>query len=384
MRKLVTVRTIDKLLPIAGADFIELALVGGWSCIVKKGEFRQGDPGLFFEIDSWIPATDSRFEFLGSTKLYKGREGWRIRTMKLRKVLSQGLLLPLSSFQKELWDLGIYTDSAIKEVSNIGTDFAEALKVEKWEQADAESTSLKTGNPQGKFPHFIPKTDQERLQNLAYYFEIHKDTEFEETMKLDGSSLTAYKISIELKWYQKLINKVFPRTFSDVKFGVCSRNLELKPSDNFTKEFKNGNVSSIYSQSAFWQTAIKYGLHRRVPVGYAIQAELIGPQIQANHEKVDDLEIHIYDIYDIENQRYLNPNERAYMMARHLLGIPHVPIVNTSVKIFQECTDFDQFQKRVTGVSINPGTVSEGRVYKAKDGSFSFKLISNEYLLKEK
>jgi len=386
MRKLVTIKKVDKLIPIKGADFIEVAVIGGWSCIVKKKEFQEGQYGLFFEIDSWIPATNSRFEFLGNTKEYKGRQGWRIRTMKMRKVLSQGLLLPLSSFEKELEANQVFDSIDIQEASLLHFDFAEVLKIEKWENADAIRTSgIQAGNPKSKFPSFIPKTDQERLQNLPHYFEMHADTLFEETMKLDGSSITAFHVQEELPWYKKIVNKLTgTNIFATTKFGVCSRNLELKPSDDFSKSFKNGDKVSEYNQSDFWKTALKYNLHKKVPVGYAIQAELIGPRIQSNHEKVNNLEIHIYDIYDIVNERYLNANERAYMMARDLMGIPHVPIINTSIQIFQECTNFDIFQERVTGESINPGTISEGRVYKAIDGSFSFKLISNKYLLKEK
>lgn len=354
MRKLVTVRKVDKILPIPKADFIELCIVGGWSCITKKGEFQTGDKGLFFEIDSWIPATDTRFEFLGKTKSYNDREGWRIRTMKMRKVLSQGLLLPLTSFPE--------LDFTLKNV-----DYAEALNVEKWEITQAEQTAMKAGNPKGRFPAFIRKTDQERLQNLAHYFEIHKDTEFEETKKLDGSSITMFNVADALPWYRLLVNKFMPNTFKAERFGVCSRNLELKE-----------------GESDFWRAAIRHNMHRDVPVGYAVQGELLGPKIQNNHEKVQDLEIHVYDIFNISEQRYCTTAERFTLMANHMPHVKHVPVIDHGIKIFQHCENFDEFQKRVTGISINPGTVSEGRVYKAMDGSFSFKLISNEYLLREK
>ena len=349
MRKLVTVRKVDKLFPIPGADFIELAMIGGWSCIVKKGEFQVGNKGLFFEIDSWIPATDTRFEFLGKTKAYKSREGWRIRTMKMRKVLSQGLLLPLSSFP---------------EINLKDEDHAETLSVEKWEN-QRETTG--SGDPKGKFPTFLQKTDQERLQNLAHYFELHKDTEFEETKKLDGSSITMFRVAADLPWYKKLVNKLVPDYYEASRFGVCSRNLELKK-----------------GESLFWSTALKYGMDKKVPLGFAVQAELIAPSIQANHEKVSEPEIHIYDIYDINKERHCSTAERLTIMANQIPDVPHVPIIDHGVKIFQTCTTFDEFQERVTGISMNKGTVSEGRVYKAMDGSFSFKLISNKYLLKEK
>ncbi len=372
MRNLVTLRKIDKLIAIPKADRIELAVIGGWACIVKKGEFTEGSLGFYFEIDSWIPATDTRFEFLGSPKGYKGRDGWRIKTMKMRGAISQGLMLPTSMFPE-------------LDCINTQDNYDEELKVEKWESQEAVRTGgILAGKPKSKFPTFIPKTDQERLQNLAHYFDLHKNTEFEETLKLDGSSITMFKVEDGLPWYKRLVNRVLPGTFQPERFGVCSRNLELKPTDDFLKEFQNGDKVSTYNQSDFWATALKYKMHIKLPVGYAVQAELIGPRIQSNHEKVTDLEIHVYDIYNIKERRYLDPVERALMMANQLQGVPHVPVMHQSLKVFEKCTDFDQFQERVTGESINPGTVSEGRVYKAMDGSFSFKLISNQYLLKEK
>ena len=375
MRKLVTIKKIDNLIPIAKADKIEIAMIGGWSCIVKKGEFKVGDKGLYFEIDSWIPATDDRLAFLGAPKLYKNREGWRIRTMKMRGVVSQGLLLPLSSFP---------------ELDLTNEDHAETLKVEKWEVADTLPPNQQAygGGKTPKFPAFIPKTDQERLQNVMHYFKIHKDTVFEETLKLDGSSITMYKTEKELTKFETSITYItslfgMVDRYEGIHFGVCSRNLELKPGDNFVKEFKNGDKISIFDQGTFWATAIKYEMHKKIPVGYAVQAELIGPTIQSNHEKVAELELHVYDIYSIKKERYLTPMERQAMMATLLSGVPHVEIKSYS-KLFTECVDFDQIQERVTGLSMNPKTTSEGRVYKSMDGITTFKAISNKYLLKEK
>ena len=371
MRKLVTIRTVDNIFEIKGADRIELAQIGGWGCIVKKDEFSIGDKGLFFEIDSWIPATDERFNFLGSTKDYMGKQGWRIKTMKMRKTLSQGLLLPLSTFPE--------LDTSLE-------DHAETLGVLKWDDSHIKKSSgnsMLAGTKSGKFPSFISKTDQERLQNLSHYFKLHKNTYFEETLKLDGSSITAYRIKVVLPFYKRIINYLVPNLFKTSKFGVCSRNIELQSADNYTKTFINDGKSSEYKQSNFWSTALKYNLDKLVPEGYAIQAELIGPRIQSNHEKVNDLELYIYDIFDIQNQCYLTPDERLYMMSGSLQSVPHVTIISKSIQIFNTCTDFDIFQERVTGESFNSGTISEGRVYKSIDGLTTFKLISNKYLLKE-
>jgi len=373
MRKLVTTRTVDKLIPIPKADRIEIALIGGWSCIVKKGEFSEGDQGIFFEIDSWIPETDSRFSFLGSTKDYLGNQGWRIRTMKMRGVISQGLLLPLASFP----ELNLSNES-----------HEDALGVLKWEQQTGDDSRLgiKTSTKVPKFPSFIPKTDQERIQNLMHYFNTHKEMQFEETLKLDGSSMTCYKIDKEFTLLQRLANnfalhfRIKP-FFKGEHFGVCSRNLELKSTANYETTYDNDGKTSTHSQGNFWRTALKYGIHTALPVGFAIQGELIGPSIQGNHEKVEELEYHIYDVFAIKLGRYLTPEERVAFCKVTLAGVPHVPIIGTS-KVFSDVNSFDELQARVTGESINPKTVSEGRVYKSICGTTTFKAVSNQYLLK--
>lgn len=370
-RKLVSIQKVRKLMPIKGADFIEIALINDWTCIVKKGEFTVGDPAVYFEIDCLLPE-EPRYEFLASSKRdYFGTSKYRIKTMKMRGVISQGLALPLSTFP----ELN----------ANMEGDLSSQINVIKYDPEfytdNSKSSSPKTGNPAGKFPSFIPKTDQERIQNLPHYYELYANHLWEETLKLDGSSLTAYKIHRPLSLFQKT-KQFFGFKQKDYHFGVCSRNLELKPNDNFKKEFINGNKPSEYNQSDFWKIMIELNVEEYLPVGYAIQGELIGPKIQNNHEKVDHNQFYLFDIYDIKNHRYLMPDERQRMM-RFLPTIKHIPIVSPSSNIFQRCIDLSLLQQQVTGLSMNPGTVSEGRVFKSCSvAGLSFKCISNEYLLK--
>lgn len=350
MRKLVTIRTISQLLPIPNKDRICLAIIDGWSVIVKKEEFNVGDKCLFFEIDSFLPFTDT-FSFLGKPIIYKGKPGYRLKTMKMAGALSQGLALPLHMFPT-------ITDTSLD-------DYTEQLGVIKYDVAEVVSfqSPASTGPQEGKFPVFIPKTDQERIQNLTHYFDTHKHHEFEETLKLDGSSMTCYKIPKQ----PSIIDRI--KTWFGIKtttyhFGVCSRNFELKP-----------------SESNFWKAARKYNIEKRLPIGYAIQGELLAPNIQSNHEKVNDVEYHIFDVYNIKEQRYLLPSERRAFV--HLfLTTPHVPVVSTAVRIFEQ-HDLQSLLKHVEGQSINPNTISEGRVYKSTTNpSLTFKAISNQYLLK--
>jgi RNA ligase (TIGR02306 family) len=374
-RKLASIKKIRKLMPIKGADFIELAMVDDWTCIVKKGEFIEGRFCVFFEIDSLL-GDEPRYEFLASSKRdYFGTPKYRIKTMKMKGVISQGLALPLSTFPEI--HLGF----------NLGDDVTELLKIIKYDPEfydNKPGSGPKAGNAQGKFPSFIPKTDQERIQNLPHYYEMYQNHLWEETLKLDGSSLTAYKISKPLSVWSKFKNWFGIKT-PDYHFGVCSRNLELKSNDSFSKTFLNGDKPSEYNQSDFWKIMIQLEVEKYLPEGYAIQGELIGPKIQANHEKVSENQFYVFDIYDIKANRYLMPDERLLFFATAFAGsdIRHVPVAMNVCNIFGMCTNLELLQKRVTGESFMPGTVSEGRVYKSCTiPGLSFKCISNQYLLK--
>jgi RNA ligase (TIGR02306 family) len=193
MRKLATKRKIKQLLDIKGKDRIVLAIIDGWSVIVKKDEFNVGDECIFFEIDSFLPAVDP-FTFLGTPTTYEGKQGYRLRTMRMASCLSQGLALPLTHF-----------------ILDYDRELDEQLGVVKYDVAEvcnqANGVGLLAGNAGDKFPSFIPKTDEERIQNLTKYYEQYKTEKFYVAEKLDGSSATFY--------------------LKDGLFGVCSRNMDL-------------------------------------------------------------------------------------------------------------------------------------------------------------
>lgn len=365
-RKLVTLRKISAIIPIDKCDNIVLAIIDGWSVIVKKTEFNVNDMCLFFEIDSFIPASDTRFEFLKKTTEFDGQTGYRLKTMKMKGVISQGLALPFSMFP---------------ELSPGLEDYSDQLNVIKYDNAAQEHMQrpgLKAGKPRGSFPSFIPKTDQERIQNLTHLWHtLPSDAQFEETLKLDGSSMTCYKTAYTPTLWDK-IKSFFGYKLMNYHFGVCSRNLELAPDANNTITFDNQGESSEYSQSNFWTAAKKYSIESKLPVGYAVQGELIGPKIQANHEKVSTLEYYVFDVFDISTGLYLTPIKRREFCALH--NIPHVPVVDTAFTPFQY--SLQDLLEHVDGESMNPGTISEGRVYKHLTSQLSFKVINNKYLLK--
>lgn len=373
VRKLASIQKVRKLIPIHNADRIELALVNDWTCIVKKGEFSVGDDCVYFEIDSLLP-DEERYSFLASSKKdYFGSQKYRIKTMKMKGVLSQGLALPLSYYPEMIH---------FKE----GDDITELLNIIKYDPEfyNDNGSKPKTGNSKGKFPSFLSKSDQERIQNLPHYYETYKDHLWEETLKLDGSSMTVYKHFKKITFWDKV--KLYLGFKIDLhQFGVCSRNLELSRSDDYSKTFINNGKESEYVQSDFWKIAIKLKLEKYLPVGYALQGELIGPKIQSNHEKVTENQFWVYDVYDINESRYLLPGERhSFIQCYFPHGLNHVPVVDY-VQVFDICDNLESLQERVKGESMNPKTVSEGRVYKSCIvHGLSFKCISNEYLLKDK
>lgn len=375
-RKLATVRKVSKLIPIKGADFIELAIVDGWQCIVKKGEFKKGDNGIYFEIDSMIPL-EERYAFLGKATQDNTSEGYRIRTMKMRKQLSQGLMLPLHMFEDELKFSG-------KSITDkVGFDMTEKLGVWLYEPKMRQGSVRSHCNPVGMFPSFLRKTDQERIQNKMHYFDTYKDEKWEVSIKLDGSSMTVWyndkapplkagksQYLWKNKW-MRLVEKVKSWFIKPAVFGVCSRNINLKDEE--------GN--------AFWNMAKELELESKMSKSgknVAIQGELIAPNIQSNHENVKRPEFYVFDVFDIDKQEYMSWFERdSYLRSIDRdATINHVPVVTRSFSL--ETYDFDKLQDYVTGDGMNKGVSREGYVFKSTTNpALSFKCISNDYLLKQ-
>lgn len=354
-RQLATIRKIDNIYPIKGADRIELVQIGGWTCIAKKHEFSKGDLCVYFEIDSFLPEYEV-YSFLGTPTKHQGKLGYRIKSMKMKGALSQGLALPLTMFPVIL-----------NPKNNL--DVSDILNITKYDidLQTATGNGTVTNKAAGNFPSFIPKTDQPRIQNLSHYFELYKYTMFEETLKLDGSSCTMYKVDKKLSKWDK-IKSLFVKV-PTAKFGVCSRNLELKrPNDKETP-------------SNFWTAAIKYKVEETLPSGYAIQGEVLAPNIQGNYEKVTSVEYYIFNVFDITKQEYLPPSDARAFVLKHLPHAYYVPVISTDIDVLKDST-FDSLQERVNSQSINKDVKSEGRVYKSKDGKVTFKVINNEYLIK--
>ena len=175
MRKLASIQRIWKIEPIEGADRIELAHVLGWQCVVNKGQFQPMDIGVYFEIDSFLPVRPE-FEFMRASSYKKTDimgEGFRLRTMRFRGQISQGLLLPLNQFPE------------ISDDVEVGEDVSELLKVRKWEIEERATTG---GTVIGTLPYDIPHTDETRVQEEPALIQAFSGIEYYISTKMDGSS----------------------------------------------------------------------------------------------------------------------------------------------------------------------------------------------------
>ena len=325
MRKLASVQRVLEKKQIAGADLIEVYRVNGWWVVDKKDAYEVGDLVVYCEVDSWIPHTLAPFLTKQGhyPREYLGVKGERLRTVKLKGQISQGLLLPL-----------------VEDNSEEGQDFSEILGITKWE----DTRYMANMDARGSFPDFIPKTDQERVQNLDRTLEKYFGQSFEVTVKRDGSSLTAF--------------------VNGEESGVCSRNVNLKETED----------------SAFWAAANSLSLIPKILStgrNLALQGELMSQKIQGNYEKVQGIEWNCFDIYDIDARKYLLPKERRELCKQ--LNIPHIKVVEED---FVLCHNVDQLLEMAEGPGVNPGVKREGLVLKHNKTDFSFKAISNSYLLK--
>lgn len=353
MRKLATIRQVKEILPIADADAIVLVKIDGWNCVALKDEFVAGDHCVYFEIDSFIPLCPQVEHIRARAHKRMGeKEGVRIKTIKLRGVISQGLALPLSKFPDAMTafnNVAYSTEDGYFDVSGI-------LGVEKYEVPMPASLN---GQVFDNFPTCIKKTDQERCQNLGEdIFVKNQDSRYEVTMKLDGTSFTAFYINDE--------------------DGVCGRNWQLQ----INKENQHNSLICMYVDSGLQHVLSKFGRN------FALQGELMGPGIQKNREGLSTHKLFIFDIYDIDRGCYLTPVDRHNVMAelwnRGLKRdmVEHVTVLTMGATLKDlGINTVDELLKFAEGPSLNHA-VREGLVFKRVDGAFSFKAISNAFLLK--
>ncbi len=388
-RKLASIRRIADIQPIEGADAIVVATIDGWKVVVKKDEFKVGDLAVYLEIDSWVPHELAPFLSKGhEPREYNGVKGERLRTVKLRGQVSQGLLLKTTELEFAVEVKSIGPDSSavlrIEKLDHEGADLTEILGIQKWE---APIPAQLQGQAAGMFPtSLIPKTDQERIQNCfgeiqkrakrfatekvwnaeTQTLEEHpvvvpadfKEPTYEVTMKLDGSSCTIFR------WENKL--------------RVCSRNLELK-------------INEENKDNTFVAMALKYA--DAIPDGFAFQGEVMGPGIQGNREGFKEHRFFVFDIFSIQMHEYLPPfNRRELLQDLRAISASapshhHEPSFAVPEGVPVLGTDWKAPESVEAGLALAEGPsinhkIREGLVWKCnEDPSFSFKTISNKYLL---
>ena len=331
MRKMATIRRINDIVPIPGADAIECAIVGGWQVVVKKGEFNPGDFAVYCEIDSWVPHELAPFLGRGSEpKEYEGVLGYRLRTITLRGQISQGLLLSIGV----VWDKIIVVE---------GEDVSGILNIQKYEPPIPAELA---GEVVGPFPtHIIPKTDEERVQNIDPE-DIFAAGSLIFTEKLDGTSATYIK--------------------QNGKLRVCGRNWEFVENDN-----------------TYWRIARELDLINKMQDNTAIQGEIVGPGIQGNKYRLKKHELFVFSMYVIDNL-FDNGHRRITQQASWLQSVP-VIAYGISPSTHPDDDPIAYLLKCAEGPSeLNPEVEREGIVIRSADLRFSCKAVSNRWLLKHK
>lgn len=352
MRKLASIQKILEIKPIENADSIEVAKVEGWNVVVKKGEFKPGDDVIYIEIDSFLPI-EPQYEFLRASS-YKNSpilgEGFKLKTVRLRGVYSQGLILPMSVIEDKGW-VGL----------PVGTDVTETLGIRKWEEPEP---ALIGGDAAGRRPDFIKKTDETRIQNIPEILdEISKCDRVYATVKIDGSSHSA---GID----------------SDGKFRVTSHNLELRPSE------KPGSFYNFLTERKV-DKKMKELVEEKGLQSMVVQGEWAGPGIQKNKLGLLKPNWYIFTVdFNGERQSLDTLKEVA-----EKLGVDMVPVVEemTGAEFKEKYPDAETLLARVEG---NDSGIYKGQqegwvirptvpVYsEVIGGDLSFKVINNKYLLK--
>jgi len=353
--KLASAEKILNLTPIEGADLIETADILGWKVVVKKGDYKIGDLVSYVQIDTVVPSL-REYDFLESRK-------FRVRTIKLRNQISQGLIVPLPA--------GNYKE---------GDDLTDILQIKKYEKPDNNPRELQEKKPNSGYKKWMylfkynvlykifpslkhklrstfPKelvsiTDEERIQNIPHVLEKYKYKPFIASYKLDGSSITI----------------IHSRFLFKSRFRICSRRFELHDKHNdWYKAFKSTNFEKEIKK------LVKYFKTDDI----IIQGELIGKKFNGNHHNLEQDEIRIFNIF-------VNKEKIDQLLLIDIcteLDIPHCPIYKfvTLNMSMGEILKFSEIKD-----ILNPNVEAEGLVWRCIDDNLSFKVINNKYLITEK
>ena len=365
MRQLATIQRVIEVQPIPNADAIEVATVRGWHCVVKKDEVKPGDLAVYIEIDSICPAREP-FLFLEPRR-------YKVKTIVLRKQISQGLCMPLSLFHE-------FDNKDVAE----GMDVTELLGITKHDPEDEfEQMMMKSlkRNPvrdffmqfywfrklhrllfpgaAGAWPEFIHKTDEERIQNATRLLTQYANRDWYCTEKLDGRSASYFVTRTEGRFGKTVVT-----------FGVCSRKIFLK-----TRQ-----------KGCYWKVAEQYGIKEKlmsVGKNICIQGEIVGPGVRKNKYGLTQYEFYVFNIFNIDTQQQYSFDEMVAFCK--MLNLPIVPILSDKEAPPQTV---DEVVKQATAKSVINQTVQrEGVVWRTHHNEMnglpiSFKAINPQFLLK--
>lgn len=395
-RELAYLVVIDNITPIEGYDRVELAHVGGWTIVVGKGDLKVGDPAIYFEIDSKLPEVPpfSEMEFLA-------KKHYKIKTQRMCKSISQGLLLPVAAFGWEITEEGyVYNpntgscmfvnDETRFLTAELGVTYNDpadnirkAPSADKYKKMAARHPNLFKKAPirwlmrrnwgkkilfllfgkkkdKRNWPQWVVKTDEERIENLPFLF--NEDTHWIATEKIDGTSTT-----FTMKRGRRN------------EFYVCSRNVVMDTPDK-------KNYYSEINKNVYWEMAEKYkikevlsDLLKKYPEAewITIQGETYGEGIQKHNYHINGHDFLAFNLIMSNTGRW-----NSIQMTNELLkyGIPCVPIV---AEDYQLPSSLDELRAYVDSkTSVIDGDMREGIVFRSLDGIRSFKCVSPTYLLK--
>ena len=402
-RELAYVVLVDGIEELPGYDHVENACIGGWRCIVPKGQFHVGDPGIYFEIDSRVPSNNPAFAFLEKRK-------YKVKTLKMCHTISQGLLMHAEDFGWEIISDGtktpyiydgekvhyaddesrfltkilgvIYADDEdnARKAKNIDPNakylsmkarhkkfFSNKFVKKMWKHSWFRKLCFffmgkKKDKPRGfptKFP-YVKRSDEERVENMPF---ILKDKEpWVKTQKIDGTSSTY------------ILERTGKNKFEEY---VCSRNVrQLTPSQKNYHTDIEGNV--------YWMMADKYKIFDFLKsyliennLDYVcLQGETAGPNLQGNPHKFKEICFFGYNFIRSDTGR-MNSIDAAKICED--AGIPWVPIAD---KAYILPDDMETLKLDADGLCLVGEGPREGWVYRSLDGQRSFKNVSRQYLLK--
>lgn len=384
-RELAYVARVTEIVPIEGADRVEVAKIQGWTCMVAKGAFQVGDLGVFFEADSKVPEKEPF--------LFMEKRHYKVKVQKFFKgtVISDGLLMSFADFG---WKDGKYAEGDFL-TKELGITYAEAEdnkrkanSTDKYKKMAQRHPKLfqnpiikkayktnfgkkvlflffgKKKDKKGCWPAWVVKTDEERIQNLASRIEEFQNEKWIATEKIDGTSTT---FTLKGKGRKQ-------------EYHVCSRNVAFDTPEKATKCFYDSNVYLEMDKKYDMHYILQTIMNETNALYVTIQGETYGGKIQKRDYSRSDHELAVFNVIICGQDgipRRLNPVEMKAKMDEY--GIPTVPIVATDVELPSTC---DEILAMAHGDSLIDGKPREGLVFRNIDGTKSFKAVDNLFILK--